>query len=80
MAFGWLPKETINLDISMCVCVCERVRVCVGMCLCVLLRCEWEIIVALFYCTQTQVWAKADQSENMRKHATMQLPASSAAI
>lgn len=71
MAFGWLPKETINLDISTCVCV----QACVCAWACVYVCCSdvsERSLLLLFYCTQTQVWAKADQSENMRKHATMQ--------
>lgn len=37
VAFGWLHKETINLDISVCVYVCELERGCVFMCMC----CVW---------------------------------------
>lgn len=71
VAFGWLPKETINLDISVCVCVyfCVSVR---GHAFCVLLINEWEnfffffFFAALFYQSHIQVCAKANQVEKGR--------------
>lgn len=71
VAFGWLPKETINLDISVCVCVyfCVSMR---GHAFCVLLINEWEnfyfyfFFAALFYQSHIQVCAKADQVEKGR--------------
>lgn len=65
VAFGWLPEEAINLDISMCVRTC----LCGHVCVCALLEYEWEIfffVVALFYHTRTQAWAKADQLESVQ--------------
>lgn len=71
VAFGWLPKETINLDISMCVSLCVCVRL--GMCLCVCCsHMSGRFFVALFYRTQTQVWAKADQLQSVCTSANMQ--------
>lgn len=67
VAFGWLPKETINLDISVCMCayVCVCVYMCVGKHVCAQPEYEWEIAVALFYRNQKRVWAKADQLEKV---------------
>lgn len=70
VAFGWLPKETINLDISVCVCV--FLCVCAWACLlCVAHKRVGEFLflfffAALFYQSHIQVCAKADQVEKGR--------------
>lgn len=49
VAFGWLPKETINLDISVCVCV--FLCVCAWACLlCVAHKRVGEFLFLFFFC------------------------------
>ena len=71
VAFGWLPEEAINLDISMCVRTCVCGHVCVCVCVCT----AWIWVRDFFFCycfVLSHADASVSKSRSIRKRANVQ--------